>query len=264
MGSDALAKSNDSILAPNQNGPDLYLMGSGICFPEHLSMQTLEAMEMCKAIYTNLTDAELHYMPHHLRGRCVSVWSLYQDNRNRSFNYEDIAQTVSQTVNGDGAAVGWLTQGHPTVFDSVTQDLLATAERRDWSVSVVPAVSCIDTVLAQVGYDPANGLMILEAAACVSQTIALQPQMATLLLQPSAFGSSLAHYRDGWEPDLGPLRDHLLQFFEPGHPCAFVRSASRQSGSPHAQWGPIDGMAAIPFEALAASTLFIPAAGARA
>ncbi len=243
---------------PDQK-PRLYLLGAGVSFPEHLTLQTLEILGACNRICSNLPQSDLDLLPGNLRSKCRSLWSIYQENRNRTENYEDVSQAVLRAADTE-PPVAWLTPGHPLIFDSVSQNLLKSGRERGWNVQVEPAISCVDTILAEVGYDPANGLLIYEAYSLVMQRLPMIPSSATLLLQPSAFGSDLTHYQSQWAPDLTPLRDYLLHYFNPAHPCAFVRSHSLQGAPPQICWKPLGELASASADDIAGSTLFVPSA----
>lgn len=236
---------------------DLYLVGAGVSFPDHLTLQTIEILTACNKIYTNLPEPALDALPQNLRVKCLSVWPLYQENRARTENYNDIAQTVIDGA-ADSRPCAWMTPGHPMIFDSVTQTLLKAGRALGWTVVVAPAISSLDTILAEVGYDPADGLLVHEATALVFQGLPLLPSFAALLLQPSAFGSSITHYSDGWRADLSPLRDYLLRFYAAEHECAFVRSSSANGQLAEIAWQRVGNLTLVPTEALMGSTLFIP------
>jgi uncharacterized protein len=241
---------------------DLYIVGAGIAVPDHLTIQTVEVLRACTRIYTNLTESKLNLLPDDLRAKCISLWPLYQENRPRADNYRDVANAVVEKIANE-RPVAWLTPGHPLVFDSVSTTLIQAARARSWSVSIVPGISSLDTVLVELGYDPASGLLVHEATSLVMQNLALLPSVATLLLQPSAFGSHITHYSSQFEgPDLTLLRDHLLRFHVPEHPCAFVRSASSPGETNRLSWVQLRDLASAPYEAVAGSTLFLPPAPA--
>jgi hypothetical protein len=240
-------------------GPaDLYILGAGVAFPEHLTLQTLDVLAACRRICSNLPQAELDRLPEELRRKCTSLWPLYHEHRERSDNYEDVAQAVLDATARE-PPVAWLTPGHPLIFDSVSQALLREGQARGLSVQVGAAISCIDTILAQLGYDPADGLLIYDATSLVMRRLPPAPAFAALLFQPSAFGSSVTHYTSRWTPDLSPLRDHLRGFYPAEHPCAFVRSDSPQGGAGQVSWWRLDDIVAAPFEVIAGTTMFMPA-----
>jgi uncharacterized protein len=246
--------------AKRSSPADLYLLGTGVSLAQHLTTETLEILKLCRQICTNLTDWELSPLPEDLRAKCVSLSHLYADRRPRVENYNEVTRVVIETVEG-GGPVAWLTPGHPRVFDSVSDALLREGRRRGWNVSVVPAVSCLDTLLAELDCDPANGLLVHDSTSLVMENVALLPSVATVLLQPGVFGSNLAQLSPNFTgTDLTRLRDHLLQFYSPEHRCTFVRS-STQPGQPHRiSWILLRDLASVRDEAVPGSTLFLPPA----
>lgn len=237
----------------------LYIVGAGIRFPEHLTVQTIEILSGCKRICTNLHASHFTSLPEDIRIKCKSLWPLYQDKRHRSANYRDVAQAVLDAGERE-SPIAWMTQGHPIIFDSVSQLLLRTGRARGWQVSVLPAISSLDTILAELGYDPANGFFVHEATALVRRHVPLQPAITTLLLQPSLFGSDLAHLTADWRPDLAPLRDYLLQFYAKEQECGFIRSSTKPNDESTICWTKVGDITAVAFEALASSSLLLPSA----
>lgn len=236
---------------------DLYLVGAGVNFPAHLTIQTIDALTASKCIYTNLEPSDYASLPKDLRSKCKSLWTLYRENRHRQKNYDAVAKAV--IVGATSARpVAWMTPGHPLIFDSVSQALLKAGRSRGWQVAVIPGISSIDTVLAEVGYDPAGGLLVHEATSFVRRKLKVQTEVATLFLQPSAFGSDVPHYTDDWRPDLEPFRDYLLKFYKPEHSCAFVRSPEDEDSRGRVHWLSLGGIQTVPSSALKGSTLFIP------
>jgi Tetrapyrrole (Corrin/Porphyrin) Methylases len=236
---------------------DLYILGAGVSFPDHLTLQTLEILSMCEQVYTLLPKDQLDVLPPDLRTKCTSIWSLYRDKQDRSENRKNITKAVIDRATSV-RPFGWMTYGHPVVFDSVTQALIKAGEERGWRVSVVPAISCFDTVLADVGYDPARGLMVYEAYSLVKHDVPIVTSLATLLLQPSVFGTPLADLSGTSRPDLTPLRDHIRQFHTSDHECAFIISSNWHGEQNRICWRKLSDLESIPVEALGNSTLFIP------
>jgi hypothetical protein len=237
---------------------DLYVLGAGVDFPHHLSIETIEILGRCSIICTNLPEGHLSLLPQDLRSKCRSLWSMYKEGRRRTENYADIVEEVLKTAESN-RPLAWLTPGHPLVFDSVSASLLTKARARGWLVSLAPAISCLDTILGDVECDPANGLFIQEATALVRGKIPIPPQCSVLLLQPSVFNIDHAVLRlDAPGPDLLQLRDYLLPFFEKGHKCAFVRSGSQFTGPSSIAWTTIDQLTDVPRRDFAGATLFIP------
>jgi hypothetical protein len=124
---------------------------------------------------------------------------------------------------------------------------------------VVPAISSLDTLLAELRYDPASGLLVHDASGLVRSKTALDRSVATLLLQLSVFLSDRAHLSlNSTAPDLTPLADYLMTFFPADHPCAVVRSAREQDAFPEVVWTSLQGLPSIDPAACAGATLFVP------
>jgi hypothetical protein len=239
---------------------DVYLLGAGLTFPEHLTIQTVEVLSACTHICTILPEARLNGLPQNIKDKCTSLWPLYQEGRVRTENYQDVTDAVIKAVEVS-APIAWLTPGHPIVFDSVSAALLREGKTRGWRVCVVPAISCIDTLLAELGYDPAYGLLILEATSLVRQSIPILPSIATILIQPSVFDIDVASMSSNHSgPDLSPLRDYLSRYYSLDHACAFVRTTSWAGARDEVTWLKLSELPSVPYPVLAGSSLFLPAA----
>jgi hypothetical protein len=157
--------------------------------------------------------------------------------------------------------IAWLTPGHPTIFDSVSASLIGEGRARGWDVRVVPAVSSIDTMLAELTYDPAHGMLIHEATGFVRRRIPVDRSTALMLLQPAVFDVNVAIISASSSgPDLSPLRDYLCEIHSAEHRCAFIRSASRQGERDSVTWTKLGDLASVPYRLVAGSTLFVPPA----
>ena len=237
---------------------DLYLVGAGILFPEHLTVQTIEILEHCQRICTNVPETRLASLPKEIREKCVCLWPLYKDNRRRIDNYRDVIDAVVDVAR-EHKPSAWMTPGHPFVFDSVSQKLLEHARGFGWSIQIVPGISSLDTLLAQIPYDPCYGLVVHEATALARDKIPLNPSLATVLFQPSIFGSDLTHHSKQYAgPHLKDLSAHLLRFYPAQHRCALVYSALSGSDAARTVWETLENLDSISFDSLRGSTLFIP------
>ena len=157
--------------------------------------------------------------------------------------------------------MNWMTPGHPFVFDSVSQKLVERSRALGWQVQVVPGISSLGTLMAELAYDPCYGLLVHEATSVVRGNLPLLPSVATVLFQPSVFGSDLTHHsKDYSGPNLRELRDHLLRFYPPQHECAFVYSASSRRDRPRIVWETLENLDSVPHASLRGATLFVPAA----
>lgn len=239
---------------------DIYLTGAGVAFPDHLTVETIDVLTACKRIATNLPERDLERLPEDLKAKCISLWPLYQDRRVRTENYNDVFNAIVEMAEIE-RPIAWLTPGHPVIFDSVTASLLQEGKKRNWNVRVIAAISSIDTLLAELGFDPAHGMLIHECTGLVRRRIPMDRTVAAMLLQPAVFDIHVAVIKPGGAgPDLAPLRDYIGQYHKPEHPCAFIRSAGTIGQRDMVTWVPLKDMTTVPFDRIAGSTLFVPPA----
>jgi uncharacterized protein len=235
---------------------DLYIVGAGVAIPDHLTGQSLAALRACGRIFVNLEESALAQLPTDIAARCESVRHLYQDQALRVENYRAVTQAVIDAM-GNGP-VGWLTPGHPRVFDSVSEGLVTACRQRGWKVRIVPGISSVDTILAELNYDPLRGLLIYDATAMVVRKLVPLTSTALLLMQPHVFGTDIAQLSPSSKLDLTPLRDHLRLFYPPEHRCAFIRSASQSADEHAVTWTLLEDLPSVPSEKVAGASLFVP------
>jgi uncharacterized protein YabN with tetrapyrrole methylase and pyrophosphatase domain len=256
---------NESI--PNSQTADapsaeVVLVGAGVQFPEQLTTEALEALRRSRAIFTIIPEATVSRLPVDLCDKCVSLLRLYDPFRKRRDNYKDAIETIARRVMKN-ESIAYLAPGHPLVFDSVSEGLRLRALADGFAIRIVPGVSCIDTILADVGYEPANGLIVHEATAAVFERLPLDARLAAILLQVGVFGTDYPRF-SGKEPfpDLSALRDHISRYYPSDIKMAFVRSRTSLDGQSSVAWIPLHSMLDVRKELVDAS-LFIPRADYR-
>lgn len=237
--------------------PVVNIVGSGIAPPGHLSLESVAALDGCAEVWTNVPE-ELHReMPASFAPALRSLRPFLLQDRPRFRNYEEIIAHIIERAKVTGV-VGYLTQGNPIIFDSVTAGLLRDGRSHLIETRIYPAISSIDTLLVDVRYDPGKGLQIHEATAFVMNQTVVDPRCALLLLQPSVFGSRMPRLTiNSGAPDLHNLVRALLCYYPASHPVQFVRSANGKLAS-HLFGSTIKQMCDLEADATLASTLFIP------
>ncbi len=239
-------------------GPTILVVGAGIRFPDHFTGETLEVLRSCDQIFTVLLPDELAKLPNDLRLRTTSVRDRYLPNRERVSNYQGVAGVlIDATVHSQ--RVAWLTKGHPRVLDSVTHLLITSASSCGYEVSVYPSISSIDSILVDMSYDPADGLLILECTTCVRRQTVIPAGVAVLMLQPGTFGSEFPE--GGEHSDLSELMMYLLRFFQPEHQLAFVVSAGSRKVQSTIRWIQISDLHLTPLNEVTGSIFIPPTSG---
>lgn len=170
---------------------DIYILGLGQRFPCHLTLEVMEVLDDYEVVYTLLTEDEIARLPADLAAKCQSVFNRYRPDRLRWENYAEVSKTILEVARRL-SPLAWLTWGNPRVLDNVSQTLIDIGQAEGFSVVALPAVSTIDTVLVDVGYDPAAGLLVIEATSAVLYQTPLVPEVATLVVPARRFRDAIS------------------------------------------------------------------------
>lgn len=123
--------------------------------------------------------------------------------------YRLLAEEVMKQA--EGGRVAYAVPGHPTVGETSVALILQEAPSRGLQVSVTPAVSALDVVLAAVQADPLDGLSVCDAQALPARP---DPAVAGLYLQVDD------------RLRAGDLKLWLLDTYPADHQVAVVSAAS--------------------------------------
>lgn len=238
------------------------IVGSGISVPDQLTLQGIRVLSSAAEIWTNAPE-ELYDSIAQVAGKTPrSLWPFYRTDRTRRENYASVTSHLQERA-GAASHVAYLTQGHPLILDSVASNLLSTGNSSGIAVSVTPGISSIDTIIADIGYEPARGLQIFDATTFVRLNAPASESAGLLLLQPGVFGIDVPRAALGTQtPDLSRLTDALSRIYPQNHPALLIRSAN-VTVPKQEFWTEIGKLRSAPGSALAGSTLWIPPMCAR-
>jgi precorrin-6B methylase 1 len=236
----------------------IVIVGSGIKVPDHLTVETIRVLANAPEIWTNLPEREHAELARVIGKAPLSLWPFFQPDRPRIANYEAITAHLVERARAV-RQVAYLTQGHPLVLDRVATELMRQGKNGGVPViGVLPGISSIDTILADIRYEPARGLQVCDATNFVRRDMKIDGRAGLLLLQPGVFGSDMPRLTsDAPAPSLTALRDALCKVYPPGHPAILIRSGTARMERQRFQTtvGELDD---VPPKALAASTLWVP------
>src|ERR1700733_9153949 len=106
---------------------DVYIIGLGVSFPEHLTKQAVDAMASCSKLFSIVQEPLLPWLPAEKMGKVevINLLDSYVDGTLRIENYNRAAEMVLQ-ASGD-CSVGYVTYGNPMAYDTVAQLIVKKA-----------------------------------------------------------------------------------------------------------------------------------------
>jgi len=208
---------------------DVYVLGAGVKTPDHLTLETVGALRRSRLVFSiyPLSDEVTHQLGLSAELRCLLP--MFESSGLRRDTYQAIAETILDAVES-ARPVAFLTPGNPVVSDSVAQHLLSQGKARGFNVRLLPAVSSLDTVMADLTFDVSPALQIYDASWLVSHNMVPSVHAACLLLQVTTFGTALTTMgRTLRAGALAELGEYLQRFYPPDHEVVFVQSETRFS-----------------------------------
>lgn len=161
--------------------------------------------------------------------------------------YERMARKVVDAALA-GESVVLIEPGSAVTSDVVTQCVLALARPHRLRVRILPAVSCVEGVVAALGFDPSAGLQIVQAMELVLRGKRLSPDMAAVVIQPGYYDT--LWYVGGPRSKQGRfdvLQEGLARSYPSETPVALVR-LSLGHAEPDVFWtrlGSLDSVGSI-------------------
>lgn len=147
---------------PDRPG-SLSIVGTGIRQGVHLSLEARSRMEAADDVLYLLAEIEPTEWIHRLNPAAESLRPLYQPDRDHREVYEAIVEAAMERVR-QGRCVCLVTYGHPGVFDDASHEALRRALAEGFRAEMLPAISALDCLFVDLGFDPGGiGLQLYDA-----------------------------------------------------------------------------------------------------
>jgi uncharacterized protein YabN with tetrapyrrole methylase and pyrophosphatase domain len=142
---------------------------------------------------------------------------------------EEVYRKIANAVLAEakrGPRVVYVEEGHPAFYDDVTWDIYRRGKRRGLKVRILPAISCLDSMMANCELEiDATGLQIFEATSLVASNQRINPHADLLIMQVGWFGTSLLYEISHNKPGrFQGLTDYLVQYYPPTHRVSVLRA----------------------------------------
>ncbi len=249
---------------PDDQPPDIWIAGLGIATAGQITSEVEQAIRSSREVLYLDTGIATRAV---LESLCPRVTSLYDDtyseDRPRQDGYARIADRVLQAAR-DHAPVTLAIHGHPLVAATAPFLVMEQARKTGLRVRVLPGVSAIDTVFADLRVDPVvHGMQMYEATDLLLRRRPLQADVPALIWQIGPIETCLHTMRVSNAARYQRLITHLSLFYPPRHEVAAVYC------SPHALLPPkilrfaIEDMGKHAGEIHHGFSLYIPPAASR-
>jgi uncharacterized protein YabN with tetrapyrrole methylase and pyrophosphatase domain len=239
---------------------DLVIAGLGIRI-NHVTPETLDALQSSRVVFYVGKAPGVRELIESCCAEAVDLSTAYRENVDRFETYKFMAAVIVDAALSR-SPVTFAEYGHPLVLAQPSVLAVRAATRLGLRTRVLPAVSALDCLFADLGIDPVQaGLQMHEATELLLYKRPLVPQMATIIWQVGTLETRL--YTGGKKslPErLVRFRDYLIGYYPPGHIVFSVASSTDPQSPPTIHRFRIDELPARSDLLHTGTTLYIPPA----
>lgn len=203
----------------------IYLVGLGLR-QDHITPQAEEALRSTKKLFYISHTPEVASL---LKEYCQEIVDLipiaYSASEDRIDAYKKIAATVIDAALSN-PPVSFALYGHPLILSHPSSLILRAALPLQIEVSVVPGLSSLDCIFADLGVDPAeHGIQMHEATELLLYQRPLLPDMAAVIWQVGHLETRLYTNQVSRPERLARLNSYLLRFYNESQEIFAVTSS---------------------------------------
>jgi uncharacterized protein YabN with tetrapyrrole methylase and pyrophosphatase domain len=208
--------------APNPLPYDIAVVGLGIVGTHQITREVEETIRRCTETF--VIDTAVGVVGY-LRGvspKVTSLVSTYVPGKHRRLIYRDMAGRVIAAAK-ESPPVCFAAYGHPRFYCQPSALIQRAAMVLNLKTAVLPGISSIDVLFAEIGLDPGfDGLQMYDATDIVVRRRPLQTDVSCVLMQAPL---ALQPYNRPGMPnlnDLLALQNYLLEFYPADHLALLV------------------------------------------
>ena len=197
---------------------DVWIAGLGIKTANQVTQEVEQALRASREVlYLDAGVATKHY----LEGLCPQVTSLFEqsygEERPRINAYEHMAIRVLEAAL-DHPPVTFAIHGHPLIAVHPPFLVMEMANALSLRVEVLPGISAIDTLLADLRIDPVvHGVQMYEATDLLLRRRPLHHDVPAIIWQIGTLETGLHSQRVSRPERFSRFITHLRQYYPPQH-----------------------------------------------
>ncbi|NLM45560.1 MAG: nucleoside triphosphate pyrophosphohydrolase [Firmicutes bacterium] len=209
----------------------IYVVGLGPGEPQSVTLQGLLALKRAKRVYVRTKHHPGLRILQHYRIPYKTLDLFYEKGNTFDETYRNIARYVLQAARRFGE-VAYAVPGSPSLAERTVQIIRKKAIRLGITCRILPAVSFLEAVAAELKLPQLTALQVVDA---------LQP--GTLLDCPEKYKIIMQVYN---RQVASTVKLQLLALYPPGHPVTVIRGAGLKKGKKVATI-PLYAMDRLPF-----------------
>ncbi len=208
----------------------LCVVGTGIHL-NHLTIESKDQIEDADKVFFLAADPTTATWIMRANSSAESLQDCYSPGMDRLTSYRQMATRIIHSVQS-GLRVCAVFYGHPGFLVTPAHKALKQATEEGFECRMLPAVSALDCLFADLGVEPGSGCQIFEATDFLVRSRIFDPTCSLVLFQIGIIGDPTCNPGKSEHPGLKVLVDYLLRFYEPSHPVVLYEAAQMPTGKP--------------------------------
>jgi uncharacterized protein YabN with tetrapyrrole methylase and pyrophosphatase domain len=237
----------------------LTVAGIGYQVAGHVTTETLGWLQSADRLFFLVYDPIAEQWLRALNASAVSLSDCTRPRHLLSDCCRQMEQIILKALR-QGMNVCAVFSGHPGVGVDVAHHTLEKAAAEGYPVRMVPAVSAMDCLFADLGVEPADGFQVFEAETLLINNYRIDKQSALIILQPGTMGITRVQVKPrNSRSRTIDLQKFLLKVYQEDHKVVVYEAAMLPIAKPLIESTTLAHL--IEVELTPISTLYIPPAG---
>lgn len=243
----------------------LVIVGTGIAAIAQMTVEAIAQIRAADAVFYSVPDGVTAAYIQSLNPTALDLARFYGEQKRRKITYMQMAESMLRPLRAGKHVVG-VFYGHPGFFVFPARRALAIARKEGFFATMLPGVSSLDCLFADLNIDPgALGCQILEATDLLIRNRPVTVNSHVIILQVASVGDIAISLAGGFSNARPPvLYEKLIELYGPDHPGFVYLAASFPGTAPLIQRRPLSAyldpavLKTIP----QAATFYLPPKGA--
>jgi uncharacterized protein YabN with tetrapyrrole methylase and pyrophosphatase domain len=193
---------------PSDRKGRLIVVGTGISLGQ-VTSETSKLIQHCEKVLYCVADAATERWIQKLNPSAESLYVFYSDNKPRSETYEQMVARILECVR-EGLKVCVVFYGHPGIFVYPSHESIKRARSEGFDAKMLPAISSLDCMFADLGIDPAAGCQMFEATDLLLRKRRLDTSASLIVWQVACVGDFGFNFK-GYDGRNLPVLIEVLQ-----------------------------------------------------
>lgn len=248
----------------NQKRPAgrLVMVGMGVTAISHMTLEAIGHVKAADVVFYLVTSGVAAAYLRQLNCNTIDLYGYYGDDKVRTTTYVQMAEVMLRQVRQGRHVVG-VFPGHPGILDLAGRRALAIAEMQGYETHLLPAVSSIDCLFADLRIDPGpRGVQILKAGLVLKQDVALATACHLILLQVDSVGDDTFSFAGFKHPQHHAFVERLIEQYGAEHEAVYYAAPALPCVAATATARPLaEYLDRVPWTNMGPGTLYLPPAG---